>query len=247
MTLFYEYRNEAMPNNLHKPGAIKQLSRDPYEACERLEEEYSCAKRRGVKNPSAIIADIYGMNPRSVMHYVRVKRKCTKTVLRGLKAGRIRLSHALTLSALPADTQDKAVAQAVTMKSTEFASYCKSLKRSDSSSGTPRASSTTDDEIGPDTKFFIRWLSKQIDEKVFIRKRKNSLVLEVSFYTVDRALDLMKTLMADACPGAVSMSTSGRDHGKHFGQIKMTFQSEAEFGKHFTPVAQSMMGGESIG
>lgn len=236
-----------MPNNLHKPGAIKTLSRDPYEACERLEEEYANAKRRGVKNPSATIADIYGLNPRSVMHYVRVKRKCTKTVLGKLKAGKIRFSHALALSSLSADAQDKAIPQATILKSSEFGAYCKSLKYGDSGTFSADKASGTEGEVTPDTQFFIKWFSKQIDEKVTLRKRKNGVVLDVSFYTVERALELLEILSADDCHGQVSLMTTGRDHGKHYGSIKMTFKSEEEFGKHFVPVAEKMMVGESIG
>jgi len=117
--------------HIHKPHAIKNLSRNPFEAVTYLYEYLSVLTKRGRKQPT--------------------------TVLAKLKAGSIRFSHALALAPLPHGQQLKAVMKAKELKMKEFREYCIQLR----GGSTPQATTlTSKQDLSPDIALFIRYLNK---------------------------------------------------------------------------------------
>jgi hypothetical protein len=222
-----------MPNNTHKPKAIKELSRNPYEAATALDEQLSAFTRRGTYKPTAMLADLYGMSETTVRHYIRVKRQCEPSILAKLKAGSLRFSHALALSALTHEQQLKAAPKTKEVPIPEFNRYCTQLKTGEA---TNTSTLTSKRELSPDMAFFMKFLSKSLGERVDVVFRDKSVVLESTFYTLERAAELLCELHTDRAKGKVVVSTTGMDQGQHVGTIRMVFKDEDALKKHLIPV-----------
>ena len=233
-----------MPNHIHKPRAIKNLSRNPFEAATYLDEELSVLTKRGRKQPTTVLAELHGMDAKTIRHYIRVKRQCEPSVLAKLKAGSIRFSHALALASLPHDQQLKAVMKAKELKMKEFREYCSQLR----GGLTPQATTlTSKQKLSPDMALFIRYLNKTLGERIDVIFRDKSVVLESMFYTIERATELLKELHADRCKGKVTMTTTTFDQAQHVGTIRLVFKDEEALQSHLIPIGDRLQKGLPAG